>query len=356
MTQISFLETDKLIEQYHQKEYFPDASYAIFSTDKILHQGVCGRAASDTWFDLASLTKLYTSTAVLKLINQGDVTLKDSPADRLPIRKEYLALYELLKPVTIEELLTHTSGLLPWFPFYTQKKDFYPVLEDLLIREPRLEGMNYSDINFILLGKIIEQCLNCNLPEALSKLGLSMPEGPAYFPAGDPLQRRLLEEDKIAISSYGNGIEEKMCADRSLSFAAFRSSSIPVIGQPNDGNCWYYFRGISGHAGLFAPVSALVKLGQLYLSSNDPLLKEAMEDRGMGRGLGFEVDEKYPMGCGHTGFTGTSLWLSPQNGVGAAMLTNRLAYEGGQQAKDLSIFRKEFHRSVLKDLNLKSDI
>lgn len=355
MMGLSFLQTDELVERYHRENYFPDASYAIFSAKGTLHQGTCGSATKDTWFDLASLTKLYTTTAVLYLIQQGRLRLQDSVAVCLPAVKEYQDLSGYLEPITIEQLLTHRSGLLPWYPFYTQEKEFFVALKELLVYKPKLDGMNYSDLNFLLLGKIVEQYEGISLPEAFREMGLSCLAEPAYFPPGSALREKLLKEGRIAISCYGNVVEEKMCADRGLNYHNFRDPSLPVIGQANDGNCWYYFSGVSGHAGLFAPAYALIKLGQFYLTSQEPLFRRAMEDTGLGRGLGFEVDSKYPMGCGHTGFTGTSLWLSPQNGVGAVMLTNRLAYENGQLPKDLSVFRTEFHTSILKDLGMIGD-
>jgi len=78
------------------------------------------------------------------------------------------------------------------------------------------------------------------------------------------------------------------------------------------------------------------------------LLVRAMRDVGVGRGLGFACDAKYPDGCGHTGFTGTSLWLSPAHGIGMALLTNRLAVPGQTTPPDLTACRTQVHEAVLR--------
>ena len=72
-----------------------------------------------------------------------------------------------------------------------------------------------------------------------------------------------------------------MCAARVLVFEGFRSKQQPVIGQANDGNCWYYFGGVSGHAGLFGPADALVALGRRYLCAQSGLLVQAMAKLGV---------------------------------------------------------------------------
>ncbi len=78
------------------------------------------------------------------------------------------------------------------------------------------------------------------------------------------------------------------------------------------------------------------------------LLVRAMRDVGVGRGLGFACDAKYPDGCGHTGFTGTSLWLSPAHGIGMVLLTNRLAVPGQTTPPDLTACRTQVHEAVLR--------
>ncbi len=349
MADAFFQQAVELIESYRAAGCYPDAAYAVFTRDEILLRGACGEADANTWFDFASLSKLFTTTAVLLLAEQGAFALADTLAPLLPQTAEYPVLQQRLGEITLTQLLTHTSGLLPWYPFYTQGGPFYPLLAKVLAENPAQSGMRYSDLNFILLGKLVEQATGLPLPQALVQLGLStQQQGPLYFTKDTPVPARLRGPGRIAIGCFGNGVEEKMCADRGLAFDGFRSKWQPVTGQANDGNCWYYFGGVSGHAGLFGPADALVALGRRYLCAQSGLLVQAMQDVGVGRGLGFECDAKYPDGCGHTGFTGTSLWLSPVHGVGMALLTNRLAVPGQTAAPDLTVCRTQVHEAVLR--------
>ncbi len=334
------------MEQARGSGLFADAAYAVFDRERLLLSGSCGRASADTWFDLASVTKLFVSTAILELAEQGALGLEQPVTELLTPAREDPALQKRLSGIRVRQLLTHSSGLLPWYPFYTRQEPFYAVLAELLAQPP-LPGMHYSDLNFMLLGRIAAEQYGAALPRALELAGLTGPDGPRFFPKGEHAQAALAAQGRIAVSSYGNGIEEQMCAERGLAFAGFRSQAAPICGEANDGNCWYAFGGVSGHAGLFAPVSALVGLGQRYLQSGG-LLAQAMQDTGNGRGLGFEIDAKFPDGCGHTGFTGPSLWLSPHSGLGMAILANRLAFPGQKQAPDLTEFRRTTHELVLR--------
>ncbi|MDL2293906.1 beta-lactamase family protein [Ruminococcaceae bacterium OttesenSCG-928-D13] len=342
-----------ILRQYHEAGFFPDAAYAVFnSSGTILYRGTCGQAQNGSWFDLASLTKLFTSTAVLALVQKGALRLDDTAAGLLRealCGGAYTVLRQRLEHVTLQMLLTHTSGLIPWFPFYAQPKPFWAALEDVLAANEPLPGMHYSDLNFMLLGKILEEQTHQGLEQVFAEMGEALLPGAdmAFLPPKSLLAKRLVQAGRVSVCGYGNPIEEAMCAERGLAFSGFRPKGAAVTGQANDGNCWYYFNGVSGHAGLFAPVDTLVRLGRLYLASKDAVFLRAMQDWGMGRGLGFEVDEKFPEGCGHTGFTGTSLWISPAHGVGMAILTNRLARRDAA-AQDLNGFRKAVHTQVLE--------
>lgn len=338
------------IEARRRAGDFPDAVCAVFSAEELLYSAAFGGAGPDTWFDLASLTKLFTSTLLLDQVRAGRLGLEDSAADLLGPETLPPALARTLSGVTLERLLTHTSGLMPWYPFYTREEPFYTVLDGLVAQNGLLRGMYYSDLNFMLAGRIAERAAGCPLPEALRRAGLSDgTAGPVFLPRGCAPAEKLRAAGLLAVSSYGNGVEETMCARRGLAFSGWRGRTRPVLGEANDGNCWYAFGGVSGHAGLFAPVGALVRLGQFYLKAGG-IFARAMADAGAGRGLGFELGEKYPRGCGHTGFTGTSLWISPEMGVGAAILTNRLAFPGQDTPPDLTDFRREAHECVLREL------
>ena len=153
-----------------------------------------------------------------------------------------------------------------------------------------------------------------------------------------------------------------------LSFEGWRDENAAIEGDADDGNCFYFFGGAAGHAGLFSTVRDACRLGALYLGENpaadsaagsaaavkirpfiDPaLIDEAARDHGGGRGLGFQLGELYPEGgFGHTGFTGTSLYLNRSRGLAIALFANRLHR---QQPKNLNELRRNLALTVLESL------
>jgi len=122
-----------------------------------------------------------------------------------------------------------------------------------------------------------------------------------------------------------------MVEERNLRFEGFRSTDKALLGECNDGNAYYYFNGVAGHAGIFSPAEDITRLLSLYIHGYTPgyisrdLIAKAITDQGMGRGYGFQMGENYPhSGVGHTGFTGTYAYLNPKLGYTISLLTNRL--------------------------------
>ncbi|MBQ9210777.1 MAG: serine hydrolase [Clostridia bacterium] len=309
-----------LTERYQQAGYFSDASVRVFDDEKSLCTACVGQAKEDSWFDVASLTKIATATQVLHLIQQGRLSLETRLMDHLTEIAERPSLAEKMNGITLRQLLTHTSHLPAWFPFYSELgKDFFEVLEIALDREGLVEGMVYSDLNFMLLGKLLERlggkplarCLQEDLVEPYHLGGMT------YLPEGSL---------DLIPSSYGNPIERDMCAERGITFDGFRPEEAILRGEVNDGNSWYYFGGVSGHAGIFAQTEAYARLCQLYLRSTDPMMIDAQREQpgAPGRGLGLQTGLSYPHGCGHTGFTGTGIYFSRELNIGVVSFTNRL--------------------------------
>lgn len=291
----------------------------------------------ETLFDLASLTKLFTTTAVLKLASEGklglDAPLADAAGGKLAAQfamndqGPLPRVSAMLKTTTARDLLTHSSGIHYWYPFYADGAggSFASILETVLTRFPQQKKTVYSDINFMLAGMLVEQASGMPLNEAMDTLvrrPLAM-EHCAYRP--DPAQNNAL-----AATEFGNRIEMKMVAELGLSFSGWRPLAKPIIGEADDGNCHYFFGSVAGHAGLFATARDLCRLGALYASNAVPgflpeaLLQEAVTDYGNGRGLGFQFGPRYPDGCGHTGFTGTFLYVNPGRRLSLSILANRL--------------------------------
>lgn len=313
------LKTDMLstVRQYQNDGYFPSAVVSVCTKEGRLFRFAVGDVKETTLFDVASLTKVATSTLILLAIEEGLLSLESSLLKLLPELGEDEELRARLSPVTIFQLLTHTSGLPDWYPFYADGRSFALVLKAAYSGKPESE-MVYSDLNFMLLGKILEKIYGLPLETCLEDK-LIKPFGLHSMGYKPPKSLH------IAPSSYGNPIEEKMCRDLGLSFSIWRPH-FPLIGEVNDGNAYYYFGGVSGHAGIFSNTDAYEKLLMMYLNTASPLLLSSLQEHAPTRGLGWQISDMYPEGCGHTGFTGTSLYLSRTLDIGCVIFTNRLFY------------------------------
>ena len=329
--------------RYRSAGYFPTASIRVFDRKKTLAAVQVGDAREDSIFDVASLTKIATATQVLLLIDEGRLSLETPVEDFFDEIKNDVFLHDRLRDVTIYRLLTHTSSIVDWYPFYCQRgEDFFVVLKMALVKNAPVNGVMYSDLNFMLLGKMLERihrlslkaCLQKNLVRPL-KLGLM-----TYQPD------HVLD---VVPSSYGNGIEMDMCRERGVSFHHFRPLDKPVHFETNDGNAHYYFGDVAGHAGIFARPEAYERLCQFYMTTTSPVFLEAQrEQKGAPtRGLGLQTGSMYPYGCGHTGFTGTCIWFSREKNIGAVSFTNRLFYQSYHNPNATADYRHALHEAVL---------
>jgi len=296
--------------------------------------------AMDAMFDLASVSKILTGTMVLKLIGEGKLSL-DSSLDTL-FQNEALGpvTKERFKTITLQSLLTHSSGLPAWFPFYAQEGSFWDVLEVALNRHPAEKGMVYSDLGFMLLGEAIRAASGLTLPQNLDLLNAELGTAFEYNPKNPAT---CVETER------GNRAEVEMCLKGGLSFDRFRSRETHMRGEVHDGNAFYFWHGVAGHAGVFGIASDLLVLGELYLNMGNAngkqlipssLVEKSTIDYGSGRGLIWALSDIFINGFGHTGFTGTSLYLCRETGCAAAILTNRVFIE---PAPDLRAFRTEAH-------------
>lgn len=327
-------------------------------------------------FDIASLTKLFTATAILHLATRGKLALDAKLCDidvAAGIAEGRPLLTEAFAKITVRQLLAHSSGLHYWYPFYAGQTpdaaaapaaqagraappqraapvvagDFGGILERVLELHPLKNEMIYSDLNFMLLGKILEGVSGFPLKPAMRDFvcGPLKLADTGYKPPAGP----------FAATEFGNRIEKKMVADLGLAFDGWRPDDRPFLGEPDDGNCHYYFGGAAGHAGVFSTARDLCVLGRLYLDPashsgylSPRLAADAIVDQGDGRGLGFQLGELYPEGgCGHTGFTGTYLYLNKARSLAVALLANRLHVESPQNINE---FRKAMAQAVLAAL------
>ena len=331
----------RVTEEYREAGYFPTASVRVFDREGTVCAYSTGGCTENSLFDVASLTKIAVSARMLLWMSDGTLAL-DMPLEAAfeEIRSDDF-LRARLHGITLGHLLTHTSTITPWYPFYSQRgNDFWQVLRHALKHTPPVRGMEYSDLNFMLLGKLWERLSGCALIECLQRdlvqplhLGRMM-----YCPP---------KSEDIVPSSYDNLIEMGMCRERGIAVEGWRPLHTPVRGTVNDGNAHYYFGGAAGHAGIFADTEAYARLCRFWMNSDLPLFIAAQQEQpgAPTRGLGLQTGPMYPHGCGHTGFTGTSIWFSSSLGVGAVAFTNRLFYDH-ENPHMTGVFRRALHEAV----------
>jgi len=323
----------------------------------------------DHLFDIASLTKIFATTyAVMALHSDGLIQLDDSVADYID---------EFAKPshseITIRHLLTHTSGLRQWYPTYyaiDNYMEFTDWVVDLDMIESPGENRRYSDLGFMVLGEIVERVTDQNIEDYLEEriyepLGLSM-IGFNPVPGNDK---------KIVSTSHGNPFEKRMISDENFgyrididpdSWNEWRDYTLK--GEVNDGNAFYTFEGMSGHAGLFATNDELSTLLQLILNGgywnekeiiSSSTIEEFITKDQFGNGLGWAMDpeflhaESLPEGSvGHTGFTGVNFVMSPKDDLYYIFLTNRqhVGVDESGNYPNLRNIREELSSIIFKDV------
>ncbi|SDN94594.1 CubicO group peptidase, beta-lactamase class C family [Paenibacillus sp. yr247] len=300
---------------------------------------------SDTLFDLASLTKVtVTLPCILLSVQEGKLRLDDRVTMYLP---EFSGFDAIRKDITIHHLLTHTSGLPAWRPYFTilRSKEAYlqAIAAEPLEREPG-ETIIYSDLGFMLLGWVLERIWGERLDRIAQRLVFD-PLGmrTASFRPRDAEEIRNAsvaptelgnEFERGMALSYMDKFESGMLPEGSFGLRREQLSGLnwrrePICGEVHDANCYYGLQGISGHAGLFSTVWDLERYmkmwGKLSLIM-EPLCQSAVrcqaESGTLKRGLGWELyaNELY----GHTGFTGTSIYRHDRMDMTVIILTNRI--------------------------------
>ncbi|MFD0715320.1 serine hydrolase domain-containing protein [Paenibacillus sp. GCM10027626] len=334
---------DSLIEKWVREKKFPAAVLDISIGSSFRFQKAYGTwenaqgsctATLETLFDLASLTKVVvTLPAVLILISEGKLKLDDKVEAYLPRFRHH--------EVAIRHLLMHSSGL----PSDLELRPRAAVGRDVLgeIYEQGLQFASgsqtlYSDPGMILLGKIISEL------------------------AGEPLdqfaRRMIFDPLKMNSARYRpKGEWKERAAATEMVDGQF------VSGEVHDEKT-FQMGGVSGSAGLFATAGDLHKYAQCWLNPEqtrlaiDPvLMRECLAHPLETRGLGWEMwnGSDYvscgqyfsPGSFGHTGFTGTSLWMDPRCGLTVVFLTNMVHYGRSSLMRTL---RPMLHDSIYTSL------
>lgn len=302
--------------------------------------GVVRRMSNETIFDLASLTKVTaTLPAVLALIEDGEIRLNDPVATFIP-EFSHKSPQQPESTVTLHHLLTHSAGLPAHRQYYLE----FANAEDILAavrRQPLAyhpgSRVVYSDIGFILLGEIVREVTGQKLNEFA--------------------RERVFEPLGMKWTSF--------CPPQELYGRIAATAEQPVsgvtVGTVHDENS-AALHGVSGHAGLFAPLSDLVKYQQMWLGYGPSVLSPWMRQKAVQlhtaglngkRGLGWvrRMDDYDHTGdlwpettVGHTGFTGTSLAFDPATKLWMIILTNDVHY--GREQRRMIRLRGLLHNLV----------
>lgn len=278
------------------------------------------RGTQDTIYDMASVTKLFTSIMVMQLVEQGQLELDATYATYVP---EFGNNGK--ESITIRQMLTHTSGLVPFLPLWRDHPDEASRIQAVMETtpaDPPGTTYTYSDLNLIALGVLAERM--------------------SQTPLDELLQERIAGPLKMIDTGY-NPPSSKRSRIAATEFQAKPDRGM-VWGQVHDENAWS-LGGVAGHAGVFSTTSDMSILAQTMLnggvydgarvlsadSVQAMITDENTEFPGDAHGLGFELNQLWYMGglgsertAGHTGYTGTSLVIDFKSRSFAVLLTNRV--------------------------------
>ena len=351
-----------LVDAAIARHDLPGAVVLVGRGDTVVYRRAFGQRAvapaaeamtEDTIFDVASLTKVVaTTTSVMKLMEEGRIRLNDPVAAFIPEFGKYGKA-----GITISQLLTHTSGLRPdlelEIEFSGAEEAIRRAVEEVPASPPG-ERFIYSDINFFLLGDIVRRISGERL-DRYAKTQVFDPLGmkdTGFLPA-EPLRARIAPTERCRTLAWPCGPSTSLGAAPSGTAEASKGggAEVPFLrGVVHDPTA-RRMDGVAGHAGLFSTAADLSRFCRMLLGGGRldgvrvlsaatvarmiaPSTPSAMRDV---RALGWDVDtslssnrgELFPLGSfGHTGFTGTSLWIDPASGTYVVFLSNRVHPNG----------------------------
>ncbi|MGH3349357.1 MAG: serine hydrolase [Nocardioides sp.] len=280
-------------------------------------------AGLDTMWDIASMSKLFTTTAILQLMEQGRLGLEEPVVTYLP---EFAPHGK--DAILVRHLLTHVSGLLAgpspslWAGYDTYEERVAAIMDTKPTHAPE-QIYRYSDINLITLGLMVERLAGKKL-DVYVRDHITEPLGMGdtmYNPPADRL-------DRVAATEY------QPWAGRPM-----------IRGEVHDENAWA-LGGVAGHAGVFSTAADMARFGQMFLNGGvyrgtriltEDTVRLTLRDYtgaqfpGSSRGLGWELATTWyhgpiwsPVSFGHTGYTGTSIVMDPIGHQLVVLMTNRV--------------------------------
>jgi CubicO group peptidase (beta-lactamase class C family) len=345
-----FREARDLLQRAVAERAFPAAVVEVGRPNDLLWREAFGRLSfdadapptrDDTIFDLASLTKvLSTATIALRQVERGAIGLDD------PVSAHIAAWNEPSRQsVTIRDLLAHCSGLpahVPFFLNYKGRAEFEAAIcATPLEYEPRARSI-YSDLGFMLLGFILEAAA----PLAVQFDAMRVQMG--------NIQELQFDPPAVWRTRTAPTREDRLRGRR--------------VGEVDDDNAWA-LGGIAGHSGLFGTAAAVGEFARHVLQVLDrrtgafrrdsllTFISRRADVPGSSRALGWDTmlptsscgTRMSPRAFGHTGFTGTTLWIDPDREVYVVLLTNRVHPTPDNDA--IFQVRPALHDAVIEELN-----
>lgn len=357
---------DSLFRQAIDEGVFPGAVLFVSSPDEVIFESAYGNSSvkpsrtgmtSDTIFDLASLTKpLATTVALMLLMRDGKIASHQTLAALLPLNRDRNA-QPWTRLVTIRHLLSHSSGLPAYRPYFKRLRFRAPgerirLLREWILREPLIGEPGqitcYSDLGFILLSWIIEHKTGVTLDRFVL----------------DSIYRPLGMENSGFLPLNSFGLNKNIAATEDC---LWRKKVL--CGEVHDDNA-YVSGGVSGHAGLFGTAQDLGIILRALLKAGlgedsglfSPELVNVFFSRqkrpaGTTRALGFDTPSEKGSSAGslfsqrsvgHLGFTGVSFWMDLGKAVIIVLLTNRVHPDRNNDK--IKNFRPLLHDAVMKQL------
>jgi len=328
---------DPIIQQAIHDGNIPGAVLLVGHDGHVIYRKAYGARALeprheamtvDTIFDLASLTKVIaTTTAMMQLVERGKVRLNDPVAKYLP---EFAQNGK--EDITVRQLLTHYSGLEPDLDLKTPwrgKETAFRMAFAETPEEPPGSEFTYSDINFITLGALVERV------------------------SGETLDQYTVRHIFAPLKMVHTRFVPPLASKAKIAPTQYEENNVMLRGVVHDPTA-RRMGGVAGHAGLFSTADDLAKFAQTLLNGGDGILSAFSVEKmtrpeqppaaEVLRGFGWDIDSPFssnrgdllPVGSfGHTGFTGTSVWIDPTTKTYIILLTNAVHPRGKGNAVGL---------------------
>ncbi len=355
---------DALVERDIADKKLPGAVVIIGRRGKIVYRKAFGNRALvpavekmtvDTIFDAASLTKpVATATSIMILVERGQLRLNDTIGKFIPEIED-----ENAKRATIQQLLTHTSGYQPDFDLrekWTGRGGMLQALYKERLRQPAGTRFVYSDIGFIVLGEIVNRVYGGDRTFVFAGNNVFSPLEMVDTGNRQIFEKTVIENirrtnlEKKARTAPTENIKGQQNYLGSKFEGDEKSGEQMLRGQVHDPTA-YRMGGVAGHAGLFSTADDLARYCQMLLNggtldgvrvlSAQTIAKMTapvvVSETGATRGLGWDMNtsfsgnrgEFFPLGSfGHTGFTGTSVWIDPVSESYVVFMSNRVHPDG----------------------------